>query len=79
MFGGILPHLEATTLHRQGPLVSIKQLLPSLFIKKREKEGDRALAPPVEKKVTGGSARVGIIDKWQRMPTDHRASLCNSV
>jgi len=29
----------ATTLHRQGPLVSIKQRPPSLFIKKEEKGG----------------------------------------
>jgi hypothetical protein len=35
--------------------------------------------PPVEKKVTEEVSRVGIIDEWLSRPTDHRASLCNSV
>ena len=50
--------------------------LPSLFIKKRR---NRALWRGVEKKVTEEVSRVGIIDEWLSRPTDHRASLCNSV
>jgi hypothetical protein len=31
----------------------------------------RAPSPPIEKKVTNGSARVGISDEWPVEPTDH--------
>ena len=39
--------------------------LASLFIKKRDPH------TPIEKKVTNGSARVGISDEWPVEPTDH--------